>query len=52
VLKGLLMKPPQRRLGSGPTGSQEIRQHPFFASIDWEKLEAREVTPPFQPEVN
>mmetsp|Transcript_22774 Transcript_22774/g.26771 ORF Transcript_22774/g.26771 Transcript_22774/m.26771 type:complete len:700 (-) Transcript_22774:222-2321(-) len=51
VLKGLLMKPPQRRLGSGPTGSAEIKSHPFFASIDWAKLEARDVTPPFQPEV-
>jgi len=23
-----------------------LKQHPFFAGIDWEKLERRELTPP------
>jgi len=28
-----------------------VRQHAFFASIDWVKLEAREVEPPFKPKL-
>ena len=26
---------PEQRLGSGPTGAEEIKQHPWFASLDW-----------------
>jgi len=51
VLKGLLVKAPQRRLGSGPDGNGEIKGHPFFGPIDWDKLRARELAPPFRPDV-
>ena len=30
---------------------QPIRSHPFFASIDWNKLEARQIDPPYKPKV-
>jgi len=50
LLKGLLERDEGKRLGSGTTDYKEIQQHPFFASIDWEKLKARKVTPPFIPE--
>ncbi|KAG2777558.1 hypothetical protein PC129_g9897 [Phytophthora cactorum] len=39
------------RLGSGPTGDREIFDHPFFAGVNWEKLKARELSPPFQPKI-
>ena len=39
------------RLGSGPSGEANIKGHPFFACIDWEKLEQRKVEPPFKPQV-
>ncbi|KAL1193797.1 Serine/threonine-protein kinase AtPK2/AtPK19 [Cardamine amara subsp. amara] len=52
LLKGLLQKEPERRLGSGPSGAEEIKKHKWFKGINWKKLEAREVQPSFKPEVS
>ena len=30
---------------------KEIKNHPFFESIDWVKLEKKEITPPFKPKI-
>lgn len=51
LLRGLLTKDPTRRLGSGPKDAEEIKPHPFFASIDWEKLQRGDVTPPWTPTI-
>lgn len=51
LLTSLLRRDPAKRLGSGPSGAQEIMDHPFFASIDFDKLLKREVEPPFKPVV-
>ncbi|KAF2306627.1 hypothetical protein GH714_019897 [Hevea brasiliensis] len=40
-----------KRLGSGPTGSEEIKRHKWLKPINWKKLEAREIQPSFRPEV-
>ncbi|CAM6129619.1 unnamed protein product [Calypogeia fissa] len=52
LLKGLLQKDPSKRLGSGPKGSDEIKQHKWFKSINWRKVVARELQPKFRPTVN
>ncbi|KAK9116976.1 hypothetical protein Sjap_015923 [Stephania japonica] len=52
LLKGLLQKEPDRRLGSGHNGSDEIKKHKWFKSINWKKLEARELQPKFKPDVS
>ncbi|KAG4155078.1 hypothetical protein ERO13_D03G089900v2 [Gossypium hirsutum] len=52
LLKGLLQKEPSRRLGSGPGGGDEIKKHKWFWSINWKKLEAREIQPKFKPDVS
>uniref|UniRef100_A0AAQ4RTT2 non-specific serine/threonine protein kinase n=1 Tax=Gasterosteus aculeatus aculeatus TaxID=481459 RepID=A0AAQ4RTT2_GASAC len=40
---------PSNRLGAGPDGVEEIKRHPFFSTIDWNKLFRREIPPPFKP---
>ena len=45
----LLDKDPALRIGSGSSGTKEIRQHPWFKDIDWEKMYLRDMTPPYKP---
>jgi len=49
LLNGLLQKKPEHRLGCGEKGISEIKEHPFFESIDWGLLEAGYIDPPFVP---
>lgn len=43
LLGGLLIKDPVRRLGGGQDGATEIKNHAFFASINWKDLEEKKV---------
>nr|GMD50108.1 serine/threonine-protein kinase AtPK2/AtPK19-like [Ipomoea batatas]GME12708.1 serine/threonine-protein kinase AtPK2/AtPK19-like [Ipomoea batatas] len=51
VILQLLQKDPSKRLGSGAGGGGEIKGHKWFRSINWKKLEAREIQPSFRPDV-
>jgi len=52
LLRGLLTKDPNLRLGSGPNDSETIKSHDFFSEILWEKLAKGEVQPPWDPQIN
>lgn len=47
LLSKLLHRRPEERLGSN--GISEIQNHAFFASLDWEAVYHKRVTPPFVP---
>lgn len=49
LLRALFKRNPANRLGSGPNEGREIQAHPFFVSINFEKLYAKAITPPFVP---
>ncbi|KAI9295447.1 Pkinase-domain-containing protein [Neoconidiobolus thromboides FSU 785] len=51
ILERLLTKDPKKRIGCGPSGSDEIKQHPYFRDIDWDAHFKRQVTPPYIPKV-
>jgi len=49
LIRGLLVKEPERRLGSGLNGVADIKNHPFLAGVNWGAHYRKEVTPPFVP---
>ncbi|XP_068013755.1 ribosomal protein S6 kinase alpha-6 isoform X4 [Melanerpes formicivorus] len=49
LLRMLFKRNPSNRLGAGSDGVEEIKRHPFFSTVDWNKLFRREIQPPFKP---
>ncbi|KAH3685249.1 hypothetical protein WICPIJ_003793 [Wickerhamomyces pijperi] len=50
-VKGLLNRNPKHRLGS-ENDARELKEHPFFADIDWNLLTAKKIPPPFKPHLS
>ncbi|KAL7889190.1 hypothetical protein AOLI_G00014480 [Acnodon oligacanthus] len=53
LLQLFLTKNPSRRLGcvAADGGENAIISHAFFSIIDWDKLNQREMEPPFKPRI-
>ncbi|OQV19354.1 Ribosomal protein S6 kinase alpha-2 [Hypsibius exemplaris] len=49
LLRALFKRIPQNRLGAGEKGLDDIKNHPFFASINWPLLMEKKIAPPFKP---
>jgi len=49
VLSALLERSPKSRLGC-MRGLDDLKRHPFFDGIDWDRLYRKQLIPPFRPE--
>ena len=50
IITKLLNVDETQRLGVGVNGMKELKSHPFFDGIDWEKVECKQLQPPHIPE--
>ena len=51
VLSRMLVRDPSQRLGSGIGDAQELKEHPYFADVDWDGLYHGRVVSPWTPAV-
>lgn len=42
-------KNPARRLGAGFGDAEEVKRHPYFTAIDWDRVLLKEMPPPMIP---
>lgn len=49
LVRSFLTLNARHRLGAGPKGAWNIKNHAAFAGIDWEQLEQLQIQPPFVP---
>ncbi|XP_064395091.1 serine/threonine-protein kinase N-like isoform X3 [Halichondria panicea] len=49
IMRKLLRRNPEKRLGASERDAIDIRKQPFFRNIDWDKLYNKETPPPFRP---
>ncbi|KAJ3360787.1 serine/threonine protein kinase, AGC [Allomyces javanicus] len=52
LIRNLLAHDWTKRLGALKGGASDIKNHRWFANIDWDELVARRVTPPMVPRVH
>ncbi|XP_029957397.1 rhodopsin kinase GRK1b [Salarias fasciatus] len=50
ICEGLMMKEPEKRLGFKNNECAELKNQPFFKDINWGRLEAGMLPPPFVPD--
>uniref|UniRef100_A0A8C1J615 protein kinase C n=1 Tax=Cyprinus carpio TaxID=7962 RepID=A0A8C1J615_CYPCA len=51
IMRRLLRRNPERRLGSSEKDAEDVKKQPFFKNMDWEALLLRKLPPPFLPTI-
>ena len=51
LISQLLQPEPLRRLGCGPNGGDDIKNHIWFKGVEWDVVIKKDVPPPWVPEV-
>uniref|UniRef100_A0A3Q2QJC5 protein kinase C n=1 Tax=Fundulus heteroclitus TaxID=8078 RepID=A0A3Q2QJC5_FUNHE len=51
IMRRLLRRNPERRLGSGEKDAEDVKKQPFFRGMDWDALLQRKMPPPFVPTI-
>ena len=51
IFQKLLQKNPTKRLGA-KLDAEEIKEHPWFKQVDWQKMIDKKLDPPFIPYVS
>lgn len=49
LIRKLLKRQVNQRLGAGPDDALPIKRHPFFRHVNWDDVLAQKVEPPFKP---
>lgn len=52
IMRRLLRKNPDRRLGASERDAEDVKKQAFFRNVNWEELLMRKVKPPFVPTVS
>ena len=48
-IRKLLVRNPAKRLGNLSNGSQDVCDHPFYESVEWKKLQKKDLKAPWTP---
>ncbi|XP_059408655.1 serine/threonine-protein kinase N1-like isoform X1 [Carassius carassius] len=51
IMRRLLRRNPERRLGFSEKDAEDVKKQPFFRNMDWEALLLRKLPPPFLPTI-
>nr|XP_039270469.1 serine/threonine-protein kinase N2-like isoform X1 [Styela clava] len=51
IMRRLLRRNPERRLGASERDAEDVKKQPFFRKLDWTTLFQRKLKPPFVPTI-